>query len=476
HIGRALRAAHKTDRWHGDVKPSNILVDTRGDDPVFRLGDFALAVPDGGDPAISIAPRCLSERGAMHGRPRQGEWGDIAALSVVLYQMLAGEAIDRGARSLLEQIRVLRDLAATPRARRHAGGLRVIETLIQLFHDGEPIDIHEFLASLERKRSAPPERKRTARPATGEPAHAAGVGVDVGILTIRDDEFMAVLDRFPGVGTRTGRRKYRMRRLELGDGQAYSVGVVSCGEQGNTTALDTARDLLDDLAPRLLLVVGIAGGAPHDEHTLGDVVVSNRIIDLTVEAVLKDHTRTYAVSGGALHRIATDLVADLPAMVHGGELDGWNLDASITVGRPPVDLSRRNFYGPKHWRDQVHDSLHRHFVASPRSPRVTAGAIASSDRLVKESETLELWMKLARQIRAVEMESAGVYKAAHGRVPFLAIRGISDIVGFKRAPGWEGYACHSAAAFTRAFLRARPLALLAPPPAPPPVSRTSTTT
>ena len=57
------------------------------------------------------------------------------------------------------------------------------------------------------------------------------------------------------------------------------------------------------------------------------------------------------------------------------------------------------------------------------------------------------------------------------RVPFLAIRGISDIVGFKRDPGWTAYACHSAAAFTRAFLCARPLA----PPATPPVSRTSTT-
>lgn len=122
-----------------------------------------------------------------------------------------------------------------------------------------------------------------------------------------------------------------------------------------------------------------------------------------------------------------------------------------------VDLAKRNLYGPKPWKIRVHESLHHHFVAAPRPPRVTAGAIASSDRLVKESETLDLWMKIARQIRAVEMESAGVYKAALGRVPFLAIRGISDIVGFKRDPAWTRYACHTAAAFTRAFLRARPL-------------------
>ena len=41
----------------------------------------------------------------------------------------------------------------------------------------------------------------------------------------------------------------------------------------------------------------------------------------------------------------------------------------------------------------------------------------------------------------------------------LAIRGISDIVGLKRADAWTKYACASAAAFTRAFLRTRPIEL-----------------
>jgi len=56
-----------------------------------------------------------------------------------------------------------------------------------------------------------------------------------------------------------------------------------------------------------------------------------------------------------------------------------------------------------------------------------------------------------------EMESGGVYRAARERCPMLAIRGISDIVGLKRADDWTKYACASAAAFTRAFLRTRPV-------------------
>jgi hypothetical protein len=56
------------------------------------------------------------------------------------------------------------------------------------------------------------------------------------------------------------------------------------------------------------------------------------------------------------------------------------------------------------------------------------------------------------------MELAGVYQAAWGyQKPVLAIRGISDVVGFKRSPDWTRYACHTAAAFTVALLISRPI-------------------
>ncbi len=40
--------------------------------------------------------------------------------------------------------------------------------------------------------------------------------------------------------------------------------------------------------------------------------------------------------------------------------------------------------------------------------------------------------------------------------PVLAVRGISDIVGFKRSPEWTSYACHTAASFLVALLRGYP--------------------
>jgi nucleoside phosphorylase len=55
------------------------------------------------------------------------------------------------------------------------------------------------------------------------------------------------------------------------------------------------------------------------------------------------------------------------------------------------------------------------------------------------------------------MESPGVFEAARsieGDVPIVVIRGLSDVVGFKRDPAWTLYACHAAASLAKASIRA----------------------
>jgi nucleoside phosphorylase len=280
--------------------------------------------------------------------------------------------------------------------------------------------------------------------------------VDFGIITIREDEFDAVLQRFPKQDVVQGRRRYNLSEVETVRGDSYLTAVMRCFEQGNTEAMDAARDLLEDLDPQWLLVVGIAGGVPASEFTLGDVVVSTRVYDFSVEAVLQDGSREYALGGGRMHRAAASIAVDLPAMR--GDLGDWSSAASIGASRPPVALTEQSFYGDEEWRRKARETLRRHFEGRPaREPIVTAGAIASSDRLIKDTEIMRVWLRIARHILAVEMESAGVYRAASDRVPTLSIRGISDIIGFRRDPSFTSYACQTAAAFTRALLRARPI-------------------
>lgn len=279
--------------------------------------------------------------------------------------------------------------------------------------------------------------------------------VDLAILTIREDEFDAVLQRFPTYGRAVGMRHYNVCRLELGNGEHYLVAIIRCTEPANDEAQDAARDILEELNPPWLFVVGIAGGVPSGEFGLGDVVVSTRLHDFRVEAVLQGKDPEYALGGGPMHKEAATLAANLRALRN--DLGHWNAADSIGVARPPIELTETSLYGDPSWQTKVRLAVLQH--VSRLEPLVTAGAIASSDRLIKDADLLGVWLKIARQVLAVEMELAGVFRATHGRqVPMLAIRGISDVVGLVRDPRWTAYACHTAAAFVLALVRTRPIA------------------
>jgi internalin A len=91
--------------------------------------------------------------------------------------------------------------------------------------------------------------------------------IDFGILTIREDENAAVLRRFLQLETFDGRRRYRIRELPLSNGHFYKIAVLRCLEQGNTDAQSAAHDLLEELNPRFVLAIGIAGRVLAYERT-----------------------------------------------------------------------------------------------------------------------------------------------------------------------------------------------------------------
>jgi nucleoside phosphorylase len=285
--------------------------------------------------------------------------------------------------------------------------------------------------------------------------------VDVGIITIREDEFQAVLDQFPdGVARTRGQREYTIRTLSTRDGNEYRLGIVRCLGQGNLEAKGAAEDLIRDLRPGWLLVVGIAGAVPSTEFTLGDVAMSSYVYDFSVEAALAGGAREFSVSGGPLHRLAGAMAADLLSRER--EMVDWNTPMRVGVARPIEKYQAAKCTGDAAWKRKVKNCLEAGF-GTMRPPRVTARRIAASDRLVKHPDLLRLWQTVARHAEVIEMESAGVYHAAHAsQVPFLAIRGISDVIGYRRSDGWTGYACKTVAAFTRAYLETEPFQLVSP--------------
>lgn len=286
--------------------------------------------------------------------------------------------------------------------------------------------------------------------------------IDFGIITIREDEFEAVLQRLPFEELVAGRQRYAISRLKTVSEDEYVIASVRCLEPGTGQAQDVARTMIDELNPQWILLVGIAGSIPDYEHTLGDVILASRVHDFSVSAILENSgqevRQEFASGGGPMHQDVQTLLAALPAL--NLVLDKWYTPTSLTVSRPQVRFGPKNFYGDIDWKKKTKECLSRYFGkdALRHDPKAFTASVASSGILLKDTQTASLWLRTSRDIKGMEMELAGVYQAAWGyQKPVLAIRGISDIVGFKRSPEWTRYACHTAAAFLLALLRSRPI-------------------
>jgi nucleoside phosphorylase len=280
--------------------------------------------------------------------------------------------------------------------------------------------------------------------------------VDFGIITMREDEFSAVLLRFPPQWLVIGKAHYNIAVLESRNGRSFYIAIVRTIDQGHASAQTAANALYSDLDPSCFVLIGIAGAKPEPEFTLGDVIVGTRFHDFSVTAV---HPGGIEIknAGAPIHQLVQTVAVNLPAM--GGYLGDWNTEEAIGQPLPPVDLSAKNFTGNKRWKDKVRASLSRQFrEVGPQRPRlVTTGALASGNALVKDPALLQRWLEDAggRDVKGVEMELPGISEAARsvlGDRPVVPIRGFSDVVGFKRDPAWTDYACHSAASFAKAFL------------------------
>jgi nucleoside phosphorylase len=227
-------------------------------------------------------------------------------------------------------------------------------------------------------------------------------------------------------------------------------------------AQSVTGQMIRDLQPRVLLLVGIAGGVPSDDFSLGDVLLASRLHDFSVTAALQGGESQLNLGGGPVHKDVEKFLAHLPALLY--RMPKWNSPEAIGRGQPrvtvPADINSPALYGPDDWKHKLVATLQRHFPpgATLRLPKAYVGPTASSNQLVKDTDLVRQWQEVARSVTHIEMELAGVVQAARDaddEVPVMAIRGLSDIVGFHRDSDWTGYACHSAASFCMAMIKSR---------------------
>src|SRR5258708_5876773 len=98
--------------------------------------------------------------------------------------------------------------------------------------------------------------------------------VDFAVLAIRHDEYAAVLHRFNRTSAVVkGRQGYRYCRVKRSDGKVISIAIMRSLGQGHGPAQAAASKAIADLEPKWLVLVGIAGGVPSSEFSLGDVLL-----------------------------------------------------------------------------------------------------------------------------------------------------------------------------------------------------------
>lgn len=286
-------------------------------------------------------------------------------------------------------------------------------------------------------------------------AHYRGA-VDFVIVTIKAEEFRAVQKRLDLDKTISGRRDWNMCRVVSKQaGRDVIVATVRQIDQGTNEAYGIVSDAIADLDPSYILVVGIAGAIPG-ELTLGDVVFGKHIHDLTVQEVKSDGSRVFSIKGGGTEKSAQITLANLDVSLP-PELHDLGLPPL-----PPVSTDAK-IYGDEETARTIRARLRERYgdpPTAPTRPYFTDGEIASSDTLVKYNELVDQWRSIAKHISAVEMESAGAYRASRTRskqYPVIPIRAISDVIGLQRDEQWTLYACEVAAAFALAFIRSLPL-------------------
>ena len=192
---------------------------------------------------------------------------------------------------------------------------------------------------------------------------------------------------------------------------------------GRVGAAAATGDALRRWAPDYVILIGIAGGIKQAGVSLGDLVISDQIVDYELQKISDPRQTRYQV---------------------------YRADSRLLGAAANLRGSR--------W----HKTQNRRPVAG--APKRWVGPIATGDKVVTKGEFLNAHRERWPKLLAVEMEAGGVaavcFQHPH-RPGFLMVRGISDLADEeKNSPEvekWREYASDLAASFTIELLKKAPV-------------------
>jgi len=210
-----------------------------------------------------------------------------------------------------------------------------------------------------------------------------------------------------------------------GSTTTYRVVVTPLLGMGRVEAANATGDAIRRWRPRYILLVGIAGGLAKAGVGLGDVLISDQIVDYELQKLTTDKTTIR----WQVHRVDPRLLG-----------------------------AAQNVIGDK-WQQL----LEQERPGGRGKPTQVFGPICTGDKVIANGlidAYREVWSKLI----GVEMEAGGTASAAFQAANspgFFMIRGVSDLAdGAKDSSdvmSWRAYACDIAASYAVALLRSGPV-------------------
>lgn len=213
--------------------------------------------------------------------------------------------------------------------------------------------------------------------------------------------------------------------------EKYLNCVLSCfAGPGNVDASSITSNLLSELNPNYVIMLGIAAGM-REKCALGEVILSERIV-----------------------------AYESAALVEGGIMESRPriLELDIKV-RQDISSYLSNINSIKDRLTQIYEKLAIDLpeqadigqVSKSVMPRTAT--IASGEKLLRDPEKFKALREINGKIEIAEMEGTGLFEACHNyKKPVLMIRGISDFGDSTKDNRFHSLAAKAATAVTVDFI------------------------
>ena len=214
-------------------------------------------------------------------------------------------------------------------------------------------------------------------------------------------------------------------RFSNGTVDIYTVAVVMLLNMGRVEAAIATGDAIRQWNPRYVIMVGIAGGISESNVRLGDILVSDQVVDYELQKI----TSTGPKVRYSVHRANPRLHGATQSL----KIDRWQ--ALIQEQRPSEGQSKR-----------------------------LIGPVATGDKVIAFGDVLNQYRDDWPKLIGVEMEAGGVASAAFqsaSQPGFFMVRGVSDLADADKdnvsVLNWRAYACDVAASYVIALLQNGPV-------------------